>query len=74
MSRLPIRDGWTVLTELRNQGIQIPIIIVSARDDVEGKIAGLQNGATDYVTKSFRFQDLLQSVRSHLKGRRLKVF
>jgi two-component system, OmpR family, copper resistance phosphate regulon response regulator CusR len=63
---LPIKDGWEVLEELRNQGIQIPVIIVSARDDAEGKKAGLQNGATDYLTKPFRFQDLLQSVRSHL--------
>ena len=65
---LPIKDGWTVLQELRDRGQKIPIIIVSARDDIEGKRAGLQNGATDYVTKPFRFQDLLQSVRSHLNN------
>jgi two-component system, OmpR family, copper resistance phosphate regulon response regulator CusR len=65
---LPIKDGWTVLQELRDRGTQIPIIIVSARDDIEGERAGLQNGATDYVTKPFRFQDLLQSVRSHLNN------
>ena len=65
---LPIKDGWTVLQELRDRGKKIPIIIVSARDDIEGKRAGLQNGATDYVTKPFRFQDLLQSVRSHLNN------
>jgi two-component system, OmpR family, copper resistance phosphate regulon response regulator CusR len=65
---LPIKDGWTVLQELRDRGKKIPVIIVSARDDIEGKRTGLQNGAISYVTKPFRFNVLLQSVRVHLNN------
>jgi two-component system, OmpR family, copper resistance phosphate regulon response regulator CusR len=63
---LPIVSGLAVLTELRNRGIQIPIIIVSARDDIEGKMAGFLDEITDYITKPFRFADLLKSVCNHL--------
>jgi DNA-binding response OmpR family regulator len=65
---LPLKGGGIVLTELRSRGIQIPIIVVSARDDIEEKKASLKNGANDYITKPFRFQDLLQSVLYHLKS------
>jgi DNA-binding response OmpR family regulator len=63
---LPVKDGWTVLAELRRQGKQLPVIIVTARDDVAQKKVGLQYGANDYITKPFRFQDLLARVRTHL--------
>lgn len=63
---LPLKDGWTVLAELRQQDKQIPVIIVTARDDVHDKMTGLQNGANDYVTKPFRFTDLLARIHTYL--------
>lgn len=63
---LPIKDGWTVLSELRHQGKDFPVIIVTARDDIQEKQTSRQRGANDYVTKPFRFQDLLARVREHL--------
>jgi len=68
---LPGKDGWTVLEELRGQGEQLPIIILTARDDVRDKVAGLEGGADDYVTKPFRFEELLARVRVRLRGSRL---
>ena len=65
---LPLKDGLTVLEELRGQGAAIPIIILSARDDVKDKVAGLEGGADDYVTKPFRFEELLARVRLRLRS------
>ncbi len=66
---LPIKDGLTVLEELRGQGAQLPIIILTARDDIQDKIAGLEGGANDYVTKPFRFEELLARIRLRLRDR-----
>ncbi|NJR38128.1 MAG: response regulator transcription factor [Leptolyngbyaceae cyanobacterium CSU_1_4] len=65
---LPGKDGFMVLEELRGQGIQFPIIILTARDDIQTKIAGLEGGADDYVTKPFRFEELLARVRARLRS------
>lgn len=65
---LPGKDGLTVLEELRGQGAKLPIIILSARDDIENKLAGLEGGADDYVTKPFRFEELLARVRLRLRN------
>lgn len=66
---LPGKDGWAVLAELRGRGEQLPIIILTARDDVSDKVAGLEGGADDYVTKPFRFEELLARVRLRLRDR-----
>ncbi len=68
---LPGKDGWMVLEELRGQGEQLPIIILTARDDVRDKVAGLEGGADDYVTKPFRFEELLARIRVRLRDSRL---
>lgn len=68
---LPGKDGWIVLAELRGQGEQLPIIILTARDEVRDKVAGLEGGADDYVTKPFRFEELLARVRLRLRDNRL---
>lgn len=65
---LPDRDGLTVVETLRGQGEQVPIIILTARDDVRDKVAGLESGADDYVTKPFRFEELLARVRVRLRN------
>lgn len=67
---LPGKDGWIVLEELRGQGEQLPIIILTARNDVKDKVAGLEGGADDYVTKPFSFQELLARVRLRLRDSR----
>jgi DNA-binding response OmpR family regulator len=56
---LPGKDGLQVLEELRGQGENLPVIILTARDDIHDKVAGLEGGADDYVTKPFRFEELL---------------
>jgi len=65
---LPVKDGYTVLQELRSAGRRIPVIILSARDDVRDKVSGLEHGADDYVTKPFRFEELLARVRVRLRS------
>ena len=64
---LPGKDGWQVLEELRSQGEWLPIIILTARDRVSDKVAGLEGGADDYLTKPFRFEELLARVRLRLR-------
>lgn len=64
---LPGKDGLLVLEELRGQGFQKPVIILTARDDVNDKINGLEHGADDYVTKPFHFDELLARVRVRLR-------
>lgn len=66
---LPGKDGWHVLEGLRGEGEQLPIVILSARDDIQDKVAGLNNGADDYVTKPFRFEELLARIRARLRQR-----
>ncbi|MBV8883045.1 MAG: response regulator transcription factor [Chroococcidiopsidaceae cyanobacterium CP_BM_RX_35] len=68
---LPSKDGWMVLEELRGQGEQLPIIILTAYDDVKDKVAGLEGGADDFVTKPFRFDELLARVRVQLRNNHL---
>jgi DNA-binding response OmpR family regulator len=65
---LPDKDGLTVLQELRGQGVPIPIILLTARDDITDKILGLDQGADDYITKPFRFEELLARVRARLRN------
>jgi len=65
---LPGKDGFEVLNDLRVRGQRIPTIILTARDDVQDKVAGLERGADDYVTKPFRFEELLARVRARLRA------
>ncbi len=64
---LPGKDGLSVLEELRGQGSQIPIVILTARDDISDKLTGFELGADDYVTKPFRFEELLARIRARLR-------
>jgi DNA-binding response OmpR family regulator len=67
---LPGKDGTEVLRELRAGGQRMPVIILTARDDVSDKVGGLEGGADDYVTKPFRFEELLARVRARLRDER----
>lgn len=64
---LPGIEGTEVIEELRGQGEQIPIIILTARDEVKDKVSGLEGGANDYVTKPFSFEELLARIRLQLR-------
>jgi two-component system, OmpR family, response regulator QseB len=64
---LPGQDGFSVLEELRGQGFHHPVVILTARDDVQDKVTGLELGADDYVTKPFHFDELLARVRARLR-------
>jgi two-component system copper resistance phosphate regulon response regulator CusR len=65
---LPGMDGFTLLHELRRHRSTLPVIILTARDAVTDTVAGLEGGADDYVTKPFRFEELLARVRIRLRG------
>ncbi|MBN2411683.1 response regulator [candidate division KSB1 bacterium] len=64
---LPKQDGWKTCENLRNGGIEIPIIMLTALGEVSSRIRGLDNGADDYITKPFEFDELLARVRAHLR-------
>ena len=64
---LPGKDGLSVLRDVRAAGSRMPVVILSARDDTDVKVAGLERGADDYVTKPFRFEELLARVRVRLR-------
>ncbi len=60
---LPDGDGFTLLEELRRQGDQTPVIMLTARGSVDDKVRGLETGANDYLTKPFSFRELVARAR-----------
>lgn len=64
---LPLRDGWSVVKALREKGKQVPVLFLSARDDVPDRVKGLELGGGDYLVKPFAFSELLARVRSLLR-------
>jgi two-component system, OmpR family, copper resistance phosphate regulon response regulator CusR len=68
---LPQLDGFDVLRELRKVNERVPVVILTARENVRDTVAGLEGGADDYITKPFRFQELLARVRLRLRGERV---
>jgi two-component system, OmpR family, copper resistance phosphate regulon response regulator CusR len=67
---LPGKDGIDVLRELRGEGRPLPVVILSARDRIGDTVTGLDWGADDYITKPFRFDELLARVRVRLRTER----
>ncbi len=65
---LPGKDGLEVLAEIRGQGEQLPVIILTARDNIQDKVVGFETGADDYLTKPFRFEELLVRVKARLRN------
>ncbi len=65
---LPEQDGLDLLQSLRGQGFQAPIIILTARNAIDDKVAGFELGADDYLTKPFRFEELLVRIRARLRS------
>ncbi len=64
---LPGRDGRQVLREIRARGERLPVIVLTARDGIDDTVGSLEEGADDYITKPFRFEELLARVRLRLR-------
>ena len=64
---MPKKDGFTVLKELRASGSTMPVLILTARSELEDKISGLDSGADDYLTKPFETKELLARLRAVLR-------
>src|SRR5256885_12253022 len=64
---IPGKNGFEVCRELRKAGQRMPILMLTARDGVEDRIAGLDHGADDYLTKPFEFRELLARLRALLR-------
>jgi len=68
---LPVKDGFGVCRAIRDSGCTVPILMVTARDGVDARIAGLDSGADDYLVKPFDFGELLARLRALIRrGRR----
>jgi DNA-binding response OmpR family regulator len=61
---LPGKDGLTLCREIRTAGLDVPVLMLTARDAVEARVQGLDAGADDYLTKPFDFRELLARVRA----------
>lgn len=66
---LPGLDGHQVLAQIRERGEKLPVVILTARKGVGDTVAGLEGGADDYITKPFRFEELLARIRVQLRDR-----
>ncbi|MGF1568657.1 MAG: response regulator transcription factor [Nodosilinea sp.] len=64
---LPGQNGLDLLKDLRGQGFTAPVIILTARSGIDDKVAGFELGADDYMTKPFRFEELLVRIHARLR-------
>jgi two-component system, OmpR family, response regulator CiaR len=64
---LPKMDGFTLIRQLRSEGVQTPVLFLSAKDRIEDRVKGLDFGADDYIVKPFATEELLARVRSLLR-------
>ena len=64
---LPQLNGWQVLTTLRASDIETPVIMLTARDQVEDRVKGLELGADDYIVKPFAFVELVARIKNTLR-------
>ena len=64
---LPGMDGWSVLRGIRRSGQELPVLFLTARDEIDDRVRGLELGADDYLVKPFAFAELLARVRTLLR-------
>jgi len=70
---LPQRDGWSIISEIRNNGKQTPVLFLTARDKVQDRVKGLELGADDYLIKPFAFSELLARIHVILRRGPIKL-
>lgn len=70
---LPIHNGYEICQKIRNNNINIPIIMLTAKDSISDKVTGLEYGADDYMTKPFSFEELLARIKVQLRRRSSKT-
>ena len=61
---MPVMDGFTLLKKIRNEGNNVPVLMLTARAEVDDRVQGLDLGADDYLTKPFAMKELLARIRS----------
>lgn len=61
---MPRKDGITVLREIRRKGVSIPVLLLTAKSEIDDRVLGLDSGANDYLTKPFDVKELLARVRA----------
>jgi heavy metal response regulator len=66
---LPMQDGWMTCKKIREDGLTVPILILTALGETDDKVRGLDSGADDYLTKPFKFAEFLARVRALLRRR-----
>lgn len=64
---LPKKDGFEILKNLKNEKIDTPIIMITAKSEISDKLKGLENGADDYITKPFHMRELIARIKIVLK-------
>jgi len=69
---LPRLDGWSVLQAIRRAGKDMPVLLLTARDQVDDRVKGLELGADDYLIKPFAFSELLARIRTLLRRGKAK--
>ena len=67
---MPKVDGITVLRELRSKGNHVPVLMLTAKAEIDDKVLGLDTGANDYLTKPFDTKELLARIRAMTRGNR----
>ena len=74
---MPVLDGLSVLKKIRQRGSTVPVLLLTAKDSIEDRVAGLDAGANDYLVKPFAFEELLARIRyfcANLPGLHPAVF
>ena len=64
---MPVLDGLSVLKKIRQRGSTVPVLLLTAKDSIEDRVAGLDAGADDYLVKPFAFEELLARIRVLLR-------
>lgn len=70
---MPKVDGISVLKEIRRRGSRVPVLLLTAKSDVDDKVIGLDAGANDYLTKPFNFRELLARIRAMTRTQTVQV-
>ena len=70
---MPKKDGISVLKKIREKGITTPVLILSAKSEVDDKVTGLDSGANDYLTKPFATKELLARIRAMTRGANVQL-